>query len=70
MRYVLVLSLIHIFFSNVNILYLFLVSMLTMGLFAPERSRKTDQLLLTAPVSVTQIVLGKFFAALSVFRCV
>lgn len=54
-------------FSNVNILYLFLVSMLTMGLFAPERSRKTDQLLLTAPVSVTQIVLGKFFAALSVF---
>lgn len=53
-------------FSNVNILYLFLVSLLTMGLFAPERSRRTDQLLLTAPVSVTQIVLGKFFAAMSV----
>ena len=54
-------------FSNVNVIYLFLVSLLTMGLFANERSRRTDQLLLTAPISLYQIVVGKFLAAMSVF---
>ncbi len=54
-------------FANVNVIYLFLVSILTMGLFSLERSRKTDQLLLTSPVSVTQVVIGKYLAALSAF---
>lgn len=54
-------------FANINVIYLFLVSILTMGLLSLERSRRTDQLLLTAPVSVTQIVIGKYLAALSVF---
>lgn len=54
-------------FANINIVYLFLVSILTMGLFSLERSRKTDQLLLTAPISVRDIVIGKYLAALSVF---
>ena len=54
-------------FANINVVYLFLVSILTMGLFSLERSRKTDQLLLTAPVSVRDIVVGKYLAALSVF---
>ncbi len=54
-------------FANVNVIYLFLVSLLTMGLFANERSRRTDQLLLTAPISLYQIVIGKFLAAMSVF---
>lgn len=54
-------------FANINVVYLFLVSILTMGLFSLERSRRTDQLLLTAPVSVTQVVLGKYFAALAAF---
>lgn len=54
-------------FANINILYLFLVSILTMRLFSEERNKKTDQLLLTAPISVTEIVLGKYLAALSVF---
>ncbi len=38
-----------------------------MGLFANERSRRTDQLLLTAPISLYKIVIGKFLAAMSVF---
>ena len=38
-------------FANINVIYLFLVSILTMGLLSLERSRRTDQLLLTAPVS-------------------
>lgn len=54
-------------FSNINIIYLFLISMLTMSLFSAERSRKTDQLLLTSPVSVGKIVVAKYCAALWVF---
>ena len=54
-------------FSNVNVIFLFLISILTMRLLAEEKNKKTDQLLLTAPVSVTDIVLGKYFAALGVF---
>ena len=54
-------------FANINIVYLFLVSILTMRLFSEERNKKTDQLLLTAPVSVIEIVLGKYFAAMAVF---
>lgn len=57
----------NIVFSNINVIYLFLVSILTMGLFSTERSRKTDQLLLTSPISVSRIVVGKYFAALGVF---
>ena len=53
--------------ANINIVYLFLVSILTMRLFSEERNKKTDQLLLTAPVSVIEIVLGKYFAAMAVF---
>lgn len=54
-------------FSNINILCLFLVPMLTMRLWADERAKKTDQLLLTAPVKVSDIVIGKFLASFAVF---
>ena len=54
-------------FSNVNVIFLFLISLLTMRLLSEEKNKKTDQLLLTAPVSVTEIVLGKYFAAFCVF---
>jgi len=54
-------------FSNINIICLFLVSVLTMRLFAEERNKKTDQLLLTAPVSIPEIVAGKYLAAMAVF---
>ena len=54
-------------FSNINIIYLFLISILTMNMFSTERSRRTDQLLLTSPVSVGKIVMAKYAAALWVF---
>lgn len=54
-------------FSNINVVCLFLVSILTMRLLSEEKNKKTDQLLLTAPVSVTEIVLGKYLAAMAVF---
>lgn len=41
--------------------------LLTMRLISEEKKQKTDQLLLTAPVKLSSIVLGKFFAALAVY---
>lgn len=55
------------FFGSSLIVYMFLVPILTMRLFSEEKKSKTDQILLTSPVSVTGIVLGKFLAALSVY---
>jgi len=46
---------------------LFLVPVLTMRLVSEDKRSGTDQLLLTAPVSRTGIVLGKYSAAASVF---
>lgn len=53
--------------SPVNIICLFIVPVLTMQLFAEERNKKTDQLLITAPVNVYEIVAGKYLAAFAVF---
>jgi ABC-2 type transport system permease protein len=38
--------------------------MVTMGIFAEERKRGTIELLLTSPITRTQLILGKFSAAM------
>jgi ABC-2 type transport system permease protein len=43
------------------------IPIITMKSFSEERKNKTDQALLTAPVSVTSIVLGKFLGAFTVY---
>ncbi len=48
-------------------LLLIAVPVLTMRSFAEDRKNKTDQLLLTAPVSVSKIVLGKYLALVTVY---
>lgn len=53
-------------YSYVTVVFMILVPMITMRAFAEERRTKTDQLLLTSPVSVTGIVLGKYLALLGV----
>lgn len=58
---------ISIMFSDINVIYLFLAALLTMRLLSEEKNKKTDQLLLSSPVSITQIVMGKYFAAMAVF---
>jgi ABC-2 type transport system permease protein len=55
------------FFGTLGTLVLFLLPMLTMGVYSEERKRGTMELLMTSPVSDAQIVLGKFFASLSLF---
>lgn len=46
---------------------LIVIPAITMRLFSDERRTKTDQVLLTAPVKLINIVLGKFFAALALY---
>lgn len=50
-------------FSGFTIIVLSAMPILTMRLLSEERRQKTDQALLTAPVSLVGIVLSKFFAA-------
>lgn len=53
-------------FHNMSIILLLMLPLLTMRLFSEEQKIKTDELLYTSPVSVSQIILGKYMAALSV----
>ena len=53
-------------FSNVLVLLLFVVPILSMGSIAEERRRGTDELLLTAPLGAGAIVAGKFLGLLTV----
>ena len=44
-----------------------LIPLLTMKLFSEERKLRTEQLLMTAPVTITGMVIAKFLAAFTVF---
>lgn len=51
------------FFSNLPLLFVIMVPATAMRLWAEERKSGSIELLLTLPITVTQAVLGKFFAA-------
>lgn len=51
------------FFVNLPLLFVFMVPSTAMRLWAEERKGGTIELLFTLPVTITQAVLGKFFAA-------
>ena len=53
--------------SAVNFIFLIVTPILTMRALAEEQRQKTDQLLLTAPVSVEKIVFGKYLALVTIF---
>lgn len=53
--------------SAISFIFLITVPVLTMRVLAEEKHAKTDQLLLTAPVSVGKIVFGKFLALAFVY---
>lgn len=53
--------------SSGAIVLLIAAPILSMQTLAEEKKKKTDQLLLTSPVSVKEIILGKFFALESIF---
>jgi len=53
------------FFGTMSVVLLFMIPMLTMGLFAEEKRRGTIELLLTTPVGNFQAMMGKYLASLS-----
>jgi len=53
-------------FHNISIILLLMIPLLTMRLLSEEKKAKTDELLYTSPLSVSQIILGKYFASLFV----
>ena len=53
--------------GSMSFVFLIIVPILTMRVLAEERRQKTDQLLYSLPLTMTQVVLGKFAAMLVVF---
>jgi ABC-2 type transport system permease protein len=53
--------------SSFMFIFLLLVPVLTMKIIADETKTRTDQLLLTSPISITKIVIGKYLAAVTLF---
>ncbi|HKK65466.1 MAG TPA: ABC transporter permease [Clostridia bacterium] len=51
------------YFSVFPMVYIFLLPALTMRSWAEETRMKTDEILLTLPIRISELVLGKFFAA-------
>lgn len=55
------------FFSTFLSISVFLLPLLTMRLFAEEKKMKTDQLIMTAPIKMSDVVIGKYLASLTMF---
>ena len=53
--------------NSMSSIVVFATPIITMRLMSEDRRQKVDQALLTAPVNLTSIVMGKFLAALAVF---
>ena len=49
--------------QNMVIIFLIMMPLVTMRLFAEERAQGTDELLLTCPIDTLEITLGKFLGA-------
>jgi len=56
----------NVFFSNIPMLFIFLVPAIAMRLWSEERRSNSIELLFSLPITTTQAVLGKFFAAWSI----
>lgn len=53
-------------FHNISIVLLLMLPLLTMRLFSEEKKTGSEELLFTSPVTVNQIIFGKYLAALAV----
>lgn len=54
-------------FKNMSFVLLLIMPLLTMRLFAEEKKGRTTELLMTSPITITEIVLGKFIASMVVY---
>jgi ABC-2 type transport system permease protein len=55
--------------SNVSVVGLFFIPMITMRLFAEEKRTGTIELLVTSPIRDAEVIIGKWLAALSLYAC-
>lgn len=55
------------YFFYLVLALIILIPLLTMRMFAEEKKLRTEQMILTAPVSITGMVMGKFLAAFTIF---
>lgn len=55
------------YFQNIQLIFLLIVPILTMRLLSEDRKSKVEQLLYTSPLSIGDIIFGKFLAAISLF---
>ena len=55
------------YFTLLIFSFVILIPLLTMKLFSEEKKLRTEQMLLTAPVTITGMVMGKYLAALTMF---
>jgi ABC-2 type transport system permease protein len=63
-------SVIRPLFSNISVIGLFIIPMITMRLFAEEKRTGTIELLVTSPVTDLEIILGKWLAALALYASI
>lgn len=57
----------YMYFVYLLFVFSILIPLLTMKLFSEEKRQRTEQLLMTSPVSLTGIVIAKYLAALTIF---
>ncbi len=55
------------FFYYMMLIMMVLIPILTMRTFSEEKKMRTEQMLLTSPVTITGMVMGKYLAAFTVF---
>ena len=54
-------------FSIMNFILILIVPLLTMRLYAEEKKNGTMELLMTSPITTTQVLMGKFLSCLSIY---
>ncbi len=54
-------------FRNMHVILLLVIPLFTMRLLSEERKHKTIELLMTSPITLTQLVAGKFLAVLTLY---
>jgi ABC-2 type transport system permease protein len=58
---------VNVYFTVLMFIFSILVPLLTMRVFADERKMRTEELLMTAPISINSMVAAKFLAAYTMF---
>ncbi len=55
--------------SNISVVGLFFIPMITMRLFAEEKRSGTIELLATSPIRDIEVIIGKWLAAMGLYAC-